>query len=892
MAIYHLSVSNISRSQGRSVVAAAAYRSGERLVDERCSKVQDYSRRKEVIYTDIMTPACAPPWIKDRGVLWNHIETLEKRKDARLAREVQFSLPRELSIEQNIELTKTFVQSTFVDQGMVADVAIHDHVGGDGDPQPHAHVLLVTRTVNEQGFGLKDAAWNKTELLCQWRETWQEVANTHLAQAGHSVQIDHRSLAAQEIDLEPQHKIGAVAAQQRLTRLTDHQRIARENGERLAADPRIALHALTRQYSTFTEIELARFVNRHSDSAEQFQTVMARVQACTELVAVGCDRQGRERFSTKTMMAVENKLMEQTQALARRPQHGVQPAYLTTATATRSLSTEQAQALEFITSAGDVKCLVGYAGTGKSYLLGAAKDAWERSGYRVRGVTLSGIAAQNLEQGSGIASRTVASQLYRWGQDKDHLSAQDIVVIDEAGMLGSRQMARLIDEAHQHQAKVVLVGDPQQLQAIEAGAAFRAMAEQQGYLSLTDIRRQQEPWQREATISLAEGRVAEALEAYCEADHLHTTVQADAAKDQLLNQWNDVRHTNPEQTQIILTYTRQEVKDLNERARALRQADGELQQEQTFTTDQGPLALAAGDRIYFLKCSNHLQVVNGTLGTVQAVDGERGLLKVELDRDDLAPAQRTVTVDVEQYPHLTYGYAATVHKAQGITVDRTYLLASHYDDAHSTYVGMSRHRLSCDVFVSREVFATDNDLTYTLNRERRKDISLDYPADASIVDIVQYGSNRMKAPLLAHGQQLVDEARERQRQADRQELRDFVKAFDAVNPEIAAQHAEFLMTAQEKRHRNIKKMTDSYHHQRDTRTLTDAQQQIYEHDAAHLTQDKTLMQHLPTDVSQTLNELAQAYGQRQHLKQLRQEQEKQQQRERARSHSRGMSMGF
>ena len=280
VAIYHLSVSNISRGQGRSVVAAAAYRSGERLIDERYGKVQDYSRRKEVIYTEIMTPEIAPLWIKDRSVLWNHIEHLEKRKDARLAREVQFSLPRELSLEQNIELTRAFIQNTFVVQGMVADVAIHDHVGGDGEAQPHAHVLLVTRTVNEHGFGLKDPAWNKTELLCGWREAWQDYANSHLAQAGHSVQIDHRSLAAQEIELEPQHKIGAVAAQRWLTRLSDHQRIARENGACIIAAPGIALHAITRQYSTFTEVELARFVNRHSEDAEQFQQVMTRVRRC------------------------------------------------------------------------------------------------------------------------------------------------------------------------------------------------------------------------------------------------------------------------------------------------------------------------------------------------------------------------------------------------------------------------------------------------------------------------------------------------------------------------------------------------------------------------------------------------------------------------------------
>ena len=297
MALYQLQVSNISRGQGRSVVAAAAYRSSERIVDERCGKVHNYSRRKEVVHTEIMTPSVAPSWIKDRSVLWNHIEHLEKRKDARLAREVQFSLPRELSIEQNIKLTKAFVQDTFVDHGMVADVAIHNHVGGDGEPHPHAHVLLVTRTVNEQGFGLKDSAWNKTELLCQWRESWQKVANHHLAQAGYAVKIDHRSFVERGIDLEPQHKIGPVAARGRLTREADHQRIARENGECIAADPRIALHALNQQQAIFTENDLIRFVKRHSLGLDQFNEIMSQIKSCRELKVIGVDTQGQSQYA-------------------------------------------------------------------------------------------------------------------------------------------------------------------------------------------------------------------------------------------------------------------------------------------------------------------------------------------------------------------------------------------------------------------------------------------------------------------------------------------------------------------------------------------------------------------------------------------------------------------
>ena len=166
--------------------------------------------------------------------------------------------------------------------------------------------------------------------------------------------------------------------------------------------------------------------------------------------------------------------------------------------------------------AKDLGIVIGYAGTGKSAMLGVAREAWEESGYQVRGLALSGIAAENLEAGSAIPSRTIASLEHQWGQGRELLTSRDVLVIDEAGMVGSRQMERVLSHAHDAGAKVVLVGDPEQLQAIEAGAAFRSVAERHGGVEITEIRRQQEDWQRDATRQLATERTVEALRAYQE----------------------------------------------------------------------------------------------------------------------------------------------------------------------------------------------------------------------------------------------------------------------------------------------------------------------------------------------------------------------------------------
>ena len=204
MAIYHCSVKIVGRSGGLSVVAAAAYRSGGRIVDERTGLLHDYSRKSGVDGTAVFLPAGAPDWMGDRAHLWNAVEAVERRKDSQLCREVEISLPVELSPGQQRDLAHDYAQSQFVSQGMVADVCLH-HLAGDN---PHAHVLLTMRSIEGETFGKKVRGWNDKDLVPQWREAWAETANRHLEAAGHEERIDHRSLVDQGIERIPQGKLG------------------------------------------------------------------------------------------------------------------------------------------------------------------------------------------------------------------------------------------------------------------------------------------------------------------------------------------------------------------------------------------------------------------------------------------------------------------------------------------------------------------------------------------------------------------------------------------------------------------------------------------------------------------------------------------------------------
>lgn len=182
MAICHLHVKVIGRKSGASAVASAAYRSASRLRDERIDRVQDFSAKRGVVHSEVLLPEHAPEQWSDRKRLWNDVEAFEVRKDAQLAREVEFALPREMTQAQGIELARDFVQGEFVDQGMIADLNVHWDVGEDGRPKPHAHVMLTMREVDENGFGKKVRDWNRTEIVEGWRERWAELANERLVE--------------------------------------------------------------------------------------------------------------------------------------------------------------------------------------------------------------------------------------------------------------------------------------------------------------------------------------------------------------------------------------------------------------------------------------------------------------------------------------------------------------------------------------------------------------------------------------------------------------------------------------------------------------------------------------------------------------------------------------
>lgn len=310
MAIYHLRLKVVSRALGRaakpggatrhSVVAAAAYRSGERLYDDSQGRWFQFDK-PDVIHTEIVAPHHAPAWVFDRQVLWNMVERAEKRVDAQLAREIEITLPRELSRDGQIDLVRRFVRDQFVREGMVADIGIHAPHASDGKEQPHAHVLLTMRYLDAgsiTGFSAtKEREWNERQDVAEavnaarkrfndtgldedrealeaaeaqrnvnvWRKAWADYANAALATAGSAARIDHRTLEKQGIFRAAEPYLGlARHVEKAYAYLKD--RVTNW----VAVKKRSALYQEAETYRLRDPVKVAEFLLRLTDMAEDF----------------------------------------------------------------------------------------------------------------------------------------------------------------------------------------------------------------------------------------------------------------------------------------------------------------------------------------------------------------------------------------------------------------------------------------------------------------------------------------------------------------------------------------------------------------------------------------------------------------------------------------------
>lgn len=777
MAIMFIRAQIISRGAGRSVVSAAAYRHRTSMIDQQAGTAFSYEAGSaELVHEELVLPSNTPQWLRATTdgrttsaaseALWNAVEAFEKRADAQLARELIIALPEELTLAENIALVHEFVRDNLTSKGMVADWVYHDK--GDN---PHIHLMTTLRPLTAEGFGPKKVAvtgedgeparivtpdrpggrivyrlWaGDKETMKAWKLAWAQTANRHLAFAGHDICLDGRSYAEQGLGGIAQKHLGPAKAA--LARKGREMYFApadlarrREMADCLLENPGLLLKQLSNERSTFDERDMARALCRYVDDPTDFANIRARLMASGALITLKPQQvdpaSGKAAepalFTTRDMLRIEYDMARTALALSKRCGFAVAEWRVTAAIDKVStgaagkgfkLDPEQIDAIRHVTHDKGIAAVVGLAGAGKSTLLEAARIAWESEGRRVIGAALAGKAAEGLEDSSGITSRTLASWELAWANGRDRPERGDVLVIDEAGMVSSQQMERVLKIAEQAQAKVVLVGDAMQLQPIQAGAAFRAIVERTCFAELAGVRRQCEAWARDASRLFARGEVEKALAVYAQRGHITAAQSRDEAIGRIVAEWAEARKQLLEKATVaedgprlrgdellVLAHTNDAVKRLNEALRAVMTEQGALAENRAFITERGKRDFAVGDRIIFLENARFVEpradhlgpqyVKNGMLGTVVSTKDNRGhaLLSVWLD------SGRGLVFSEGTYRSIDHGYAATIHKSQGATVDRTFVLATSMMDRHLTYVAMTRHRDRADLYAASEDF--------------------------------------------------------------------------------------------------------------------------------------------------------------------------------------------
>ena len=385
----------------------------------------------------------------------------------------------------------------------------------------------------------------------------------------------------------------------------------------------------------------------------------------------------------------------------------------------RHLSQEQRRAANYLTnSSGNIKIVSGMAGAGKTTMMKSAREVWESMGYQVRGVALASIAAQGLETQAGIRSQTIAKLIYSIDNPKrgdgPQLNSRTVLVVDEAGMVGTLQMARLVDEAAKAGARLALIGDERQLQPIEHGAPFRVFGNLIGRAELKDIRRQREEWQRETVHDFADGRAVDGLMKYLERGLLTITEKRADAVRQLVDAW--AKDPSDYRDKIMMGTTKAQVMEMNRLGQEKRIERGELGAEGL--TGNG-YDFRVNDRILFRRNDRKLGVLNGERATIKEIDTRSETLVARKDNGELR------VIPLQQYEQIQLAYAITIHSLQGDTREKSYaLIGGSMQNRELSYVQMSRHRELAQMFAATEdVGNTIESMAEVMNQSRVKELA-------------------------------------------------------------------------------------------------------------------------------------------------------------------------
>lgn len=777
MAIFHLHIQHIGKSANRSVVSASAYRSGAKMCEYdsegEVENIYDFRNKKGVVFSKIFVPENSSIWMKDRETLWNEIKNkFDTRINSVFAQEIDVALPIELGLEDNQILLSKYVEEILVAEGMIADVNIHM----DNPNNPHAHLMLSTREIIEDKkgeftFGKKVRYWDRKDFLVHLRKSWADYVNHHIALKGLDIRISHLSNKAQGIDLKPGIKEGAGRNIENSDRSQLNNQVKEENAKRIINDPTIIIDSIINQRPLFSrkdiEKELGRFVWQVSS-----EMVSKVIESERVIYSDLRDIDGRILYKDLKRSNLENKFLhlldelkgERGAILAREDdiEHQSFLGQMAIKIGFKSepifLSEMQRQAVIKIVNGGMISLVEGLPGTGKTTIVKEIARLYKNHGRRIIASSVSSNVANVL--GKAIGAEATNLTKLRYDMEKSNMSDFDldlpldhnivhekniicsktVLIIDEASMVDLAEMHYFVKIVREKGAKLILIGDRNQLSSIRLKGAYEQMAKYFIPVRLDEIRRHESAIHRDATLHLANNELQKALELYHSQNDFIYNSRKEVALEKLACDFTKSFLGNKHSLTQALAYRNSDVASLNLLIHNKLKDAGYLGRGKRFLIirqeEKVQINLSIKDRIIFTKNNKALGVFRGDRGVIKALFGHQ--IHIKLDRKGRIGNPIFIAINNKAFQNLDYAYATNIHKSQGSTYNNVFALFDNMIDYHSFNVMATRHINSFKVYVDEAMLGEegtklDNILSIISNKDIRY-FTKDYPEDNKLLE--------------------------------------------------------------------------------------------------------------------------------------------------------------
>ncbi|OJW47894.1 MAG: hypothetical protein BGO67_03115 [Alphaproteobacteria bacterium 41-28] len=722
MAIQFARCAYVSRSTGGNACRKASYNQREVVRCERTGELFSFKERGGNVHHEILLPEGADVRFKNSGVLWNEAEKCEKRKDSQVAKEFVIALPddKQVTLEDRIELTRRFSQ-IFVGRGVAVQLDVHSP--HEGEKNWHAHLLVTTRRFSEDALTFYSKKATDLDPVFRngvvveadvWGEIWRDLQNTYFEEKGYDIQVD-------PIGVLPQEHLGPVRMRHHLNEAILRAQMLQKANEKFALDPLSVLETITHTQAVFSQKDVEIFLQKHVPVNERGGLLEKVMSSSDVLQLYEKDTADiTQFFTTAQVRAEEEKLLRFADAIANKPAFGLHPICIEKGLEGKSLNHEQKEAYDLCINSGQNLVIIqGRAGVGKSYVLDSIRSAHEASCFRVLGLAPTHKVAADLKESGFKEAKTCHSFLFAFKNHREKLDSNTLVIVDEAGMLGTELSVELFHVIKSSGAKLILAGDDRQLSSVARGGTFGFLAERYGTAELKDVRRQSIMWQKTVSEDLSKGDIRNAVQLLQENKAIVWSEKKEGSLNALLKSWGKDNFLKPRQTRQILAQRNVDVDALNQGARDILRQQGKIGDvEITCMTQRGMMAFAEGDRIQFTKTDKEQGLRNGYFGIIEHINPKTKMLRVLLDNKELKE------VNPNTFDGLRHGYATTVYKAQGSTLDHVYVLHSKRTNQATNYVALTRQTKSLSLYVSQEETPSIAHLIHQMGREERKSTSL------------------------------------------------------------------------------------------------------------------------------------------------------------------------